>query len=232
MKTYFYEKSTSPIASPLVIAPKATTPYIRLCGDYRLINAYVIIPQEPIPHVQQSLAKAAGYKIFVDLDMTNSFHQIPIDSASSDLLSVTTPWGLYRPKFLPEGVGPASGILQAIVRNIFSDFSSWIIVIFDNFLILASDYADATIKLKKVLVKCKENGLVLKIKKSWIGCNIVTFFGYEVHPGTWSLSTSRKQSTTNMLFPTTQKQMQSFLGAANFFHTHIPNYAKWASEHY
>ena len=232
MKTYFYEKSTSPIASPLVIAPKATTPYIRLCGDYRLINAYVIIPQEPIPHVQQSLAKAAGYKIFVDLDMTNSFHQIPIDSASSDLLSVTTPWGLYRPKFLPEGVGPASGILQAIVRNIFSDFSSWIIVIFDNFLILASDYADATIKLKKVLVKCKENGLVLKIKKSWIGCNIVTFFGYEVHPGTWSLSTSRKQSITNMLFPTTQKQMQSFLGAANFFHTHIPNYAKWASELY
>ena len=32
-----------------------------------------------------------------------------------------------------------------------------------------------------------------------------------------------------MIFPATQKQMQSFLGAANFFHTHIPNYAHWAS---
>ena len=232
MKTYFYEKSTSPIASPLVIAPKATTPFIRLCGDYRLINPYVTIPQEPIPHVQQSLAKAAGWKIFVDLDMTNSFHQIPIDNASSDLLSVSTPWGLFRPKFLPEGVGPASGILQAVVRNIFSDYESWIIVIFDNFLILASDYDDATRKLSKVLHRCKENCLVLKMKKSWIGCTMVTFFGYEVHPGSWSLSATRKDAIAQMIFPTTQKMMQSFLGAANFFHTHIPNYATWASSLY
>ena len=107
MKTYFYEVSTSPIACPLVVAPKATTPFIRLCGDYRPINAFITIPQEPIPHVQQSLSKAAGWKIFIDLDMTNSFHQIPIDDFSSNLLSVSTPWGLFRPKFLPEGVGVA-----------------------------------------------------------------------------------------------------------------------------
>jgi hypothetical protein len=137
MRTYFYEKSTSPIACPLVVAPKATPPFIRLCGDYRPINPFIHISQEPIPHVQQALAKAAGWKVFIDLDMTNSFHQIPIDNDSSDLLSVSTPWGLYRPKFLPEGVGPASGILQAIVRKIFAAFDDWIIVIFDNFLILA-----------------------------------------------------------------------------------------------
>ena len=53
MRTYFYEPSTSPIACPLVIAPKATAPFIRLCGDYRPINPYISIPQEPIPHVQQ-----------------------------------------------------------------------------------------------------------------------------------------------------------------------------------
>ena len=35
-----------------------------------------------------------------------------------------------------------------------------------------------------------------------------------------------------MLFPSNQKQMQTFFGAANFFHTHIPNYAEWASSLY
>ena len=53
------------------------------------VNPFVSIPQEPIPHVQQALTKAAGWKIFVDLDMTNSFHQIPIDDESSNLLSVS-----------------------------------------------------------------------------------------------------------------------------------------------
>jgi hypothetical protein len=232
MCTYFYEKSTSPIACPLVVAPKATTPFIRLCGDYRPINAFITIPQEPIPHVQQSLSKAAGWKIFIDLDMTNSFHQIPIDNFSSNLLSVSTPWGLFRPKFLPEGVGPASGILQSIVRRIFADFDDWTIVIFDNFLILASDYPDALQKFTLILQRCKDNGLVLKMKKSWIGTTIATFFGYEVQPGSWRLSQSRKDAIASMVFPSTQKQMQSFLGAANFFHTHIPNYATWASALY
>ena len=104
--------------------------------------------------------------------MTNSFHQIPIDDFSSNLLSVSTPWGLFRPKFFPKGVGPASGILQSIVRRIFAD---WIIVIFDNFLILASDYHDALSKLEQVLYRCQKHGLILKMEKSWIGTDVVTF---------------------------------------------------------
>ena len=83
--------------------------------------------------------------------MTNSFYQIALDEASSSVLSVSTPWGLYRPLFLPEGVGPASGILQSIVRRVFADYKEWIIVIFDNFLILASDYAGAAKRLKLAL---------------------------------------------------------------------------------
>ena len=121
MRTYFYAPSTSSIACPLVVLLKATAPFIRLCEDYRQINPFICIPQEPIPHVQLALAKAAGWKFFVDLDMTSSFHLIILDMQGSLLLSVSTPWGLFRPKFLSEGVGPASGILQAIVREIFAD---------------------------------------------------------------------------------------------------------------
>jgi hypothetical protein len=122
LQKYFYAPSSSPIASPLVIAPKATAPFIRYCGDYREVNKFISIPQEPIPIVQHELTKAAKFKIFVDLDMANSFHQIPISQRFSELLSVQTPWGLVRPKFLPEGVGPASGLLQNLVREIFKDF--------------------------------------------------------------------------------------------------------------
>ena len=98
LATYFYETDpkvcTSPIASPLVIAPKATHPFIRFCGDYRRVNDYITIPQVPIPHVSHELVKASRFKFFIDLDMTNSFHQIPLAEAASQLLSVQTPWGL------------------------------------------------------------------------------------------------------------------------------------------
>ena len=142
--------------------------------------------------------------------MRNSFHQIPLDLLSSLLLSVCTPWGRYRPNFLPEGVGPASGILQAIVRNVFADLDEWIIVIFDNFLVLAHSYVDATAKLRIVLERCMAHRLVLKMKKSWIGTDVVIFFGYEVRPNSRGLPQTRKNSIAAMIFPRTKSKCKVF----------------------
>ena len=235
---YFYETDrdicTSRICSPLVIAPKATAPFIRFCGDYRRINEYISIPHHPIPVVVHELAKAAKFKVFVDLDMTNSFHQIPLSRQAAQLLSVQTPWGMVQPKFLPEGVGPASGLLQSIVREIFDfeDFQDWTIVIFDNFLVLADDYEDAANKVERVIDRCAEYGVILKMKKSFIGASKVTFFGYEVTHGEWKLSQARKDAIDAMPFPKSKKEMQSFLGAALFFHNHIPDYSEWSAKLY
>ena len=91
LRTYFFVESSSSIASPLVIAPKATAPFIRFCGDYRAVNKFIRIPQQPIPIVKHELTKASGFGVYVDLDMANSFHQIPLDEEFSNMLSVTTP---------------------------------------------------------------------------------------------------------------------------------------------
>ena len=90
---YFYAPSNSPHASPLVIAPKATKPFIRFCGDYVAINKYIAAGHYPIPHVQHSLEKICGFKIFMDIDLVNAFHQVPLAKATSELLSVQIPWG-------------------------------------------------------------------------------------------------------------------------------------------
>ena len=78
---YMYRHSTSPWASPLVIAPKATKPFIRFCGDYRWLNAYVLKTQAYIPRVQYEVEKAMGFKIFLDIDMTKFFSPVPSDRA-------------------------------------------------------------------------------------------------------------------------------------------------------
>eukprot|EP01039_Chlorochromonas_danica_P011569 gene11569-12955_t len=68
LRQYFYAPSDSPIASCLVIAPKATKPFIRICGDYSPINKYIHIPHETIPQVQHELSKMLRFKVFLDLD--------------------------------------------------------------------------------------------------------------------------------------------------------------------
>jgi hypothetical protein len=119
MSTYMYVVSDSPIACPLVVAPKATFPFIRICGDYVWVNKWIKVGQYYIPLVMKEMEKAAGAKYYLDIDLTNAFHQVPLAEHTSNMLSVMTPWGLKRPKFMPEGIAPASGILQRTVMSLF-----------------------------------------------------------------------------------------------------------------
>lgn len=225
LRKYFYRKSNSPVASNLVIAPKATPPYIRFCGNYVAIGKYLVTGHYPIPRVTQALDKIINYNIYLDFDMANSFHQFRIDDYSSGLLSVQTPWGQYEPMFLPEGIPPASGELQKYVDIIFEPIKDFAIVIFDNLLVLAHDYADAYKKTEIVFDLCLKHNLFLKFSKTWLGFSEVKFFGYICRPKTYSLSQERKDALQAIPFPANKKAMQSFLGAALFFKNFIPNYS-------
>lgn len=222
---YLYVPSDSEIASNLVIAPKATKPFIRFCGDYVAINKHIEIGHYPIPHVVYSLEKIRQFKVFLDLDWANSFHQVKLATNTSKRLSILTQWGLVRPLFMPEGIGPASGILQRVVSDCFADFGDWSIAIFDNLLLLAHDYQDAYMKLQKVLDRCIEKNIYLKFSKTYLGFDSATFFGYSVRYGHYELTQDRKDALSAIPFPKNTKAVQSFLGSALFFKAFIPHYS-------
>jgi len=230
LKTYFYVPCNSPIASPLVVAPKATTPFIRLCGDYVKVNRFIAKSNTPIPHVIRTILDRIGnHHIFLDIDMTNSFHQFPLAELTSHRLSIQTPWEQVRPLFLPEGVPVASGHLQKVMSAIFADFWEWCIVIYDNILILCNSYADAYTKLDLFLQRCIDRNVTMKFAKSWLGFQSVKFFGYICEKGKFSLAPERKEALEKIPFPTTTKSMQSFLGFALFFKPFVPNYSALAA---
>ena len=76
MLKYFYKPSESPISVPLVIAQKATKPFVRFCGDYPAINKFIEKDNYPIPSIRDEIYKILGFKIFLDIDLRNAFHQI------------------------------------------------------------------------------------------------------------------------------------------------------------
>ena len=78
------------------------------------------------------------------------------------MLSEQTPWGLVRPLYMPEGVSPASGILQTMMRDIFLPYDEWSIIIFDNILLAAHDYTDAFEKLNTILKFAAQLGVEIQ----------------------------------------------------------------------
>lgn len=223
---YMYQPSDSPTASCLVIAPKATKPFIRFCGDYATyVNDFILSGHPPIPHVFHSIQKICKFKIFLDIDLANSFHQFRLGPITSARLSLQTPWGQVQPMFLPEGVPPASGILQKAMEEIFKGMEEYTIVIFDNLLVLAYDFDDAYQKFNNVLDRCIERNLVLKFSKTWLGFANCEFFGYLCKFMSYELTQKRKDSIMNMPFPTSVKSMQRFLGTSLFFRQFVPHFS-------
>ena len=222
---YMYEWSDSPIVSPLVIAPKATKPFIRFCGDYGWVNNYILRGHSFIPHIRHSLEKICKFKYFVDIDLVNAYHQFRLGDITSNFLSVITPWGQVKPKFLPEGVAPATDVMQNSMLKIFGEFDDWSIVIFDNMLVLADNPDDAFRKLKVICQRAREFNVFLKLAKTWICVEEVTFFGYICRRGAYGLSDARKQEIAAFPFPDSTKKMKSFLGSAGFFAPFVMNFS-------
>ncbi len=55
------------------------------------------------------------------------------------------------------------------MRKILGDFDEWMIIIFDNLLILAKDASDAEATFEIFLDRCIEWGLCMKMSKPWVG---------------------------------------------------------------
>jgi len=235
---YHLVRSKSSIVSPITDADKATAPFVRICGDYRWINKQILLDHEHIPHVQHELAKLKGQKYYIDLDMINSFHQFRLGLKTSDNLSVITPWGSFRPVFMPEGVSPATGVLQGHMREIFKDFEDWAVVIFDNFCIGGDSMEDLFAKLKLFIARCKEFNIFLKLSKCYFGHSSVKFFGYEVDGNGWKIDDERKEAIMAIPFPsgpTTKlkvQRMQSFLGFSLYFKDFVDGYSTKAAPLY
>jgi hypothetical protein len=151
MLGYFYEPCDSMWASPLVVASKTTTPFIRFCVNMRKVNQYIEYGHQPIPNVSATLQSLLPYKYFMNIDLKSAFHQILLDTDTSQRLSVQTLWGQYRPKFLPEVVNAATGVLQIAMQNIFGHLGDWCYLLFDNVLLGGTSYQDCYSKIHQFL---------------------------------------------------------------------------------
>ena len=224
----------APYVSAIVDADKATFPFVRICGAYdREANKHIVPEQAFIPSVIRELEKFRGFKFFIDIDLTHSFRQFLLGPKTSSYLSIVTKdFGVLRPRFMPEGVTPATAVLQTYLREIFHDFSDWLVNIFDNFTICCDSYEDGFSKFKTFIARCQQHNLFLQFKKTWILMREVSFFGYVCNGEGYRLADSRKEAVMALPFPdgatkkAKRKAAQSMQGFLQYFRDFVPDFSR------
>lgn len=217
-------RSTSGWAAPLHMVPKADGSW-RPCGDYRRLNAITEDDGYSIPNMRDFTRNLAGCTIFSKVDMAKGYHQIPVHPDDVAKTAVATPFGLFEYLRTPFGLKNATQTFQRLM-DVVTEGLDDIFCYIDDIIIASKDLASHMAALRALFARLVEHGLVIQLEKCQFGQAKLQFLGHTVSASGIKPLQDRVEAIKESTPPSTVTEMQSFLGAYNFYHQFLPNAAQ------
>jgi hypothetical protein len=127
----------------------------------------------------------------------------------------------------PFGLSGAPGAFQAMMNKVFQDLLDVSVIIYlDNILIFSSNLDKHESHVKEVLKRLMEMQLFCKSSKCEFHQTTVEYLGIIVLDKGFSLDKLKIQAVQEWPTPITVKQVQLFLGFANFVRRFIANFSQ------
>ncbi|KAL7842572.1 hypothetical protein SRHO_G00242610 [Serrasalmus rhombeus] len=225
-------KSTSDYASPLVMVWKKDGG-LRICTDFRWLNARTLKDAHPLPHQSDCLAALGGNCLFSSMDLTSGFYNIPVHENDKKYTAFTTPMGLLEYNRLPQGLSNSPASFMRMMLSIFGDLNfSKLLCYLDDLLVFAPSESEALGRLRVVFQRMRENNLKLAPKKCHLMQKQVRFLGHIVDSGGVSMDPAKVDAITKLtihdLFDDdgstpSVRRIKSFLGMVFYYQHFIPS---------
>jgi len=127
---------------------------------------------------------------------------------------------------MPFGLTNAPAAFQRFMNNIFSDMVDICVVIYLDDILIYSDNIDIhRTHVREVLRRLRKNGLFAGAHKCSFHTNSIDYLGYILSPTGLSMDSVKIQAIQDWPEPRKVKDIQSFLGFANFYRRFIHNYS-------
>jgi hypothetical protein len=220
--------STSSAGSPVLYVPKKDGS-LRLCVDYRALNAITIKDRyaPPLPHEMND--RFQGATIFTKLDLRGAYALVRIKAGEEWKTAFRTRYGLYEYQVMPFGLTNAPASFQRLMNDTLHEYLDVFTVVYlDDILVYSKSREEHVRHVKLVLEKLKKNNLLLKPEKCDFHKQEVEFLGHLVGVDGVRMDPRKIDAVTNWPEPTTVKEVQAFLGFANFYRRFIAGYSKIA----
>ena len=172
--------STSEWGAPVLFARKKGGG-LRMCIDYRGLNAQTIVNRFTLPHPMDLLMMLKGAKYITRLDQYQAFHQTRVHPNLIHLTAFTTPFGSFEWLVMPMGISGGPSYFQLSMYAILGHLIGHGVLIYIDDLIIYSETLEEHLEiLGKVLQIFRENKYYCNLKKSEFGLQELEFLGYIV----------------------------------------------------
>lgn len=219
------QPSNSPWANPMHIVKKKNG-QLRVCGDYRRLNAMTTPDRYPIPRIQDFTFRLHGKKIFSKIDIKKAYYWIPMASKEDIQKSaITTPFGLWEFKTMTFGLRNAAQTFQRFMHQVFRGLDDLTFQYIDDLLVFSKDEEEHKRHLHQVFKRLEEYGLSINTEKCEFGKKSLTFLGYIVTEKGIQPTEEKTDAISSFPKPKTVEELRRFLGMLNFYRDTLPKQA-------
>jgi hypothetical protein len=166
-------------------------------------------------------------KFFGAADLTQGYFQMPLAAFCRRFTAFITFRGLFEWTRVPMGIFPAANFFQlAMQSEVLTNLLYHLCEIYiDDLLMLAKTDKEMVEVVRVILQRLREKGILLNPRKVRLGAPSTVFVGHLLDGTGISMTQERIDNTVNIKEPGNVKELQSFLGVANYFRDHIRNHS-------
>ena len=224
-KKGFIRPSTSSSASPVLFVRKPGGG-LRFCVDYRGLNAITKKNRYPLPLIDETLRQLQNSKIFTRLDLRGAYNLIRIRQGDEHLTAFRTRYGLFEYLVMPFGLTNAPATCQQFVNDTLRQYlDRFCVVYLDDILIYSETLQEHKKQVRLILETLLKAGLYVKGEKCEFFTTSTTFLGFVISTSGISMDPTKISTIIDWPSPTNVKELQSFLGFANFYRRFIGGYS-------
>jgi hypothetical protein len=220
--------SSSPWGCPALFVKKKDGS-LRLCVDYRPLNAVTIKNKYPLPQIDVLFDQLAGAKVFYKIDLRSGYHQIKIRPCDIPKTAFSTRYGLYEFLVMSFGLTNAPAYFMYLMNSVFMmKLDKFVVVFIDDVLIYSKNEKEHAKHLRIVLQRLRDHKLYAKFSKCEFWLNSVKFLGHTISKDGISMDPSKVQKVMDWKPPKSVRQICSFLGFARYYRRFIPDFSRIA----
>jgi len=138
---------------------------MRMCIDYRALNAITIKNSYPLPRIDDLFDQLKGAKFFSKIDLQSGYHQVRIKESDIPKTAFRTRYGLFEFLVMPFGLTNAPAVFMDLMHRVFHEYlDKFVIVFIDDILIYSRTAEEHEQHLRIVLGLLHEHKLYAKLK--------------------------------------------------------------------
>jgi hypothetical protein len=158
-----------PSASPwgcLALFVKKKDNSLRLCVNYRTLNAVTIKNKYPLPRIDILFDQLAGAKVFSKINLRSGYHQIKIRPCDIPKTAFSTRYGLYEYLVMSFRLTNAPAYFMYLMNSVFMpELDKFVMVFIDDILIYSKSKEDHANHIRVVLQRLRDHRLYAKFSK-------------------------------------------------------------------